>query len=138
MCMTFMLAYLDKITLNFANAYSLQRDLGMTGNDYSWVAAITNIGYLAAALPANLALQKFPISKFLGISMAVWGSILTFTALAQNFAGLMALRFLLGTRRPLALHVSDVNKTSRCNRSLYSPSSNITHQHLLDSARSPF
>lgn len=96
MCMTFMLAYLDKITLNFANAYSLQRDLGMTGNDYSWVAAITNIGYLAAALPANLALQKFPISKFLGISMAVWGSILTFTALAQNFAGLMALRFLLG------------------------------------------
>lgn len=92
-----MLGYLDRIALNYANAYGLQEDLGMTGYDYSWAAAIVNIGYLAASYPANLALQKFPICKFLGINMAAWGSILMLTALARNFAGLMALRFLLGT-----------------------------------------
>jgi MFS family permease len=44
----------------------------------------------------TLALQKFPIGKFVAIGLMVWGTILLCTTAVQNFAGLMVLRFLLG------------------------------------------
>lgn len=44
----------------------------------------------------TLALQKFPIGKFIAVALMVWGTILLCTTAVQNFAGLMVLRFLLG------------------------------------------
>jgi len=44
----------------------------------------------------TLALQKFPIGKFIAIGLMVWGSLLMCMAAATNFAGIMVLRFLLG------------------------------------------
>jgi MFS family permease len=96
MCFIYFLSYLDKQTLNYANAYGLQKDLGMAGTDYSWVAAITNIGYLVCAYPSTLLLQKFPLGKYVAANLMLWGAILMLTTTAKNFAGLMALRFVLG------------------------------------------
>lgn len=96
MCFVYFLSFLDKQTLNYANAYNLQSDLNLHGNEYSWVAAITNIGYLTFAYPASLGLQKFPIGKFVGIALVIWGTILLGTVGSKNFATIMALRFLLG------------------------------------------
>jgi MFS family permease len=87
---------LDKQTLNYANAYGLKADLGLVGRDYSWVASITNIGYLVCAYSSMLLLQKLPIGKFVSGNLMLWGAILMLTTLAHNFAGLMALRFVLG------------------------------------------
>ncbi|GAM41564.1 hypothetical protein TCE0_042f14773 [Talaromyces pinophilus] len=64
MCIAYLLGFLDKASLNYANAYGLQADLGLHGNEYSWVAAISNFGYLAFAYPSTLILQKWPIGKF--------------------------------------------------------------------------
>lgn len=96
MCFVYLLSFLDKQTLNYSNAYGLQEDLGLHGNQYSWVASITNIGYLVCAYPSNVALQKFPIGKYVAINLMVWGTILMLTTTAKNFAGIMALRFVLG------------------------------------------
>lgn len=41
-------------------------------------------------------LQKFPISKILGVNVFLWGIMLCCTATVNNFAGIMALRVLLG------------------------------------------
>ncbi len=96
MCFIYFLGYLDKQTLNYANAYGLKADLGLVGRDYSWVASITNIGYLVCAYPSMLLLQKLPIGKFVAGNLMLWGTILLLTTTAHNFAGIMALRFVLG------------------------------------------
>lgn len=44
----------------------------------------------------TVGLQKFPIGRFIGAMVTIWGILLAFTALAKNFAGMMVLRFLLG------------------------------------------
>lgn len=96
MCFVYFLSYLDKQTLNYANTYGLQKDLGLTGNDYSWIVSITNIGYFVCAYPSNIALQKLPIRKFVAGNLMLWGAILMLTCVAKDFAGIMALRFVSG------------------------------------------
>ncbi|CVL02569.1 uncharacterized protein FMAN_00073 [Fusarium mangiferae] len=63
-------SFLDMQTLNYESAYGLKKDLNLVGNNYSWIASVTNIGYL--------------------------GVLLVFKVGAKNFAGMMVLRFLLG------------------------------------------
>ncbi|ERS99605.1 Major Facilitator Superfamily protein [Sporothrix schenckii 1099-18] len=96
MCIVYFFSFLDKSTLNYANAYGLTTDLGLKGNQYSWIASITNFGYLFGAYPMSIGLQKFSIGRFIGSSVAVWGIVLSLTTLAKTFAGMMALRFVLG------------------------------------------
>lgn len=68
----------------------------LVGDDYSWIASITNIGYLVGSYPSNIALQKLPIGKFIACMLLTWGGLLVATVGAKNFAGIMTLRFLLG------------------------------------------
>lgn len=96
MCLVYLMSFLDKQTLNYSNAYGLQTDLNLHGTDYSWVASVTNIGYLVFAYPSSLLLQKFPIGKFVSCAMLLWGSLLMLTVLVHNWSGLMAVRFFLG------------------------------------------
>jgi len=96
MCFVYFLSFLDKQTLNYANAYNLQKDLHLHGNEYSWVASVTNIGYLVCAYPASIGLQKFPIGRFVGIALCIWGTLLMCMVASKNFKTIMALRFLLG------------------------------------------
>lgn len=96
LCITYTLQYLDKLSLNYASAYSLVEDLGLEGQRYSWVAAIFNFGYLFWALPSNYIIQKVPIAKYTGIMLAVWAIILIGHVGAKNYGGLLVLRFILG------------------------------------------
>ena len=66
------------------------------GTNYSWVSSIFYFGYLAASFPASFALTKFPLGKFLAVCVLLWALVLGCHAAAQNFAGLMVLRFVLG------------------------------------------
>lgn len=88
--------FLDKQTLNYSNAYGLQADLHLLGRQYSWVASLTNIGYLVFAYPSTIALQKLPVGKFVATMVMLWGTILMLTCTVSNFAGLATFRFLLG------------------------------------------
>ncbi|KAF2102460.1 MFS transporter [Rhizodiscina lignyota] len=96
MCWVYFMQFLDKQTLNYSSAYGLQQDLNLVGRDYSWVAALTNIGYLACAYPSTIALQKLPIGKFVTVMVMVWGAVLMLTCAVHNFAGIAAIRFILG------------------------------------------
>ncbi|KRZ98878.1 uncharacterized protein AC631_05366, partial [Debaryomyces fabryi] len=69
LCITYTLQFLDKLSLNYASAYSLKEDLGLTGQRYSWVAAIFNFGYLFWALPSNYIIQRAPVAKYTGVML---------------------------------------------------------------------
>ncbi|KAI7397116.1 MFS general substrate transporter [Hortaea werneckii] len=95
-CITYCLQFLDKLSLNYASAYSLIPDLGLDGHRYSWVAAIFNFGYLFWAIPANLMIQRLPIGRYTGTMVFLWSVVLCCHAAAENYAGILVLRFILG------------------------------------------
>lgn len=96
MCGTYMISFLDKQTLNYSNAYGLQGDTNMTGSDYSWVASALNFGWLLAAYPWNLMLQRYPIGRLIGGMLFVWGTVCMLQAAVFNFGGFFTVRFFLG------------------------------------------
>lgn len=96
LCVTYTLQYLDKLSLNYASAYSLKEDLGLYGQRYSWVAAIFNFGYLFWAIPSNYLIQKVPIAKYTGSMIFVWAIILIAHVGTKNYAGMLVVRFILG------------------------------------------
>ncbi|KAJ9645776.1 hypothetical protein H2201_003642 [Coniosporium apollinis] len=95
-CMTYTIQFLDKLSLNYASAYTLIPDLGLQGQRYSWVAAIFNFGYLFWAIPANLLIQRLPVAKYTGTMILVWSVLLIAHVGARNYAGALVWRFLLG------------------------------------------
>ncbi|EEQ41880.1 hypothetical protein MEW_01344 [Candida albicans P60002] len=96
LCITYTLQFLDKLSLNYAAAYTLKEDLNLYGQRYSWCAAIFNFGYLAGALPANYVIQKLPVAKFTGCMLFLWSIILIGHIGLQNYGGILVIRFLLG------------------------------------------
>ncbi|OJI96742.1 hypothetical protein ASPVEDRAFT_58601 [Aspergillus versicolor CBS 583.65] len=96
MFLTYFLQFVDKISLNYANVMGLQEDLGMSGNDFSWLATAFFIAYAVAEVPQGILLQRFPITKVLGVNVFFWGVTLCCSAAVKNYAGLCALRVLLG------------------------------------------
>ncbi|KAK3213939.1 hypothetical protein GRF29_28g1528121 [Pseudopithomyces chartarum] len=94
-CITYTIQFLDKLSLNYASAYTLIPDLGLQGQRYSWVAAIFNFGYLFWALPANYLIQRLPVSKYTGCMILIWSILLCCHVAAKNYAGMLVLRFLL-------------------------------------------
>lgn len=97
LCVTYTLQFLDKLSLNYAAAYSLKEDIGLQGQRYSWVAAIFNFGYLFGALPSNYIIQKVPVAKYTGCMLFCWAVVLIGHIGATNYGGMLVLRFILGT-----------------------------------------
>lgn len=61
---------IDKTTLQYAALFNLKEDLGLSGTDYSNLGSIFYIGWLAWAIPGNLLLAKFPLSKYLALNVS--------------------------------------------------------------------
>ncbi|KAL2845740.1 major facilitator superfamily domain-containing protein [Aspergillus pseudoustus] len=94
--LTYCIQFLDKLSLNYASAYTLIPDLGLEGQRYSWVAAIFNFGYLAFAIPSNLLIQQLPLGKYMGTVLLIWAGLVVAHVGAKNYAGMLVLRFILG------------------------------------------
>lgn len=96
LCFTYMLQFLDKLSLNYASAYTLIEDLGLEGQRYSWVAAVFNFGYLFWAYPGNYIIQKLPVAKYTSFMLFSWSIILIGHVGLKNYPGALVIRFLLG------------------------------------------
>ncbi|KAJ5335596.1 hypothetical protein N7452_007999 [Penicillium brevicompactum] len=96
MFLTYFLQMIDKISINYANVMGLQDDLNMTGNDFSWLATSFFIAYAVAEIPQGALLQRFSVTKVLGVNIFCWGIILCCSSAAKNFSHMLALRILLG------------------------------------------
>ncbi|KAI0133913.1 MFS transporter [Xylariales sp. AK1849] len=96
MMTTYMLSFLDQQTLNYSNAYGLQSDTHMSGDDHAWLASALYFGWLCGAWPWNFLLQSVPIAKFIGGMLFVWGAVCMLQAAVFNFSGFFAIRFFLG------------------------------------------
>ncbi|KAH7312680.1 allantoate permease [Stachybotrys elegans] len=90
------LQYIDKTLINYANVMGLQPDTGISGDQYSELALLFYVSYLAFEFPTGYLMQRLPTAKYLGANVILWGLMVACTAAANNWAGLAALRVLLG------------------------------------------
>ncbi|RSH89200.1 hypothetical protein EHS25_002312 [Saitozyma podzolica] len=88
--------YIDKTTLQYAALFGIKKDLALSGTDYSNLGSIFYIGWLVWAIPGNLLLAKFPLSKYLAINIFLWGVFLMAQAGSRHYGDMMAFRFVSG------------------------------------------
>ncbi|KAL8377588.1 hypothetical protein RB595_008328 [Gaeumannomyces hyphopodioides] len=96
LCITYALQFMDKTSLTYSSIYGIIQDTHLTGQDFSWATSIFYFGFLVAQYPGMAIIQRFPIAKFLGYNIVIWGLVLMATAASSSFAGLAAARFVLG------------------------------------------
>lgn len=90
------LQYLDKTLINYANVMGLQEDTGITPDQFSHLALIFYVSYLAFEFPHGFGMQRFPTAKYIGVMVILWGIVVAATAACTNFASLVVTRVLLG------------------------------------------
>ncbi|KAL3433715.1 MFS general substrate transporter [Aspergillus tetrazonus] len=96
MGLCYMLQYMDKVTLGYATQLNLRTDLNLHGSEYSWCSSVFYFGYLFWSWPSSYISVRFPLGKYLGASVALWGVVLATHAACTNFGGLLTARFFLG------------------------------------------
>ncbi|PLB35765.1 putative MFS allantoate transporter [Aspergillus candidus] len=94
--------YSAQTTLSYAAIFGIVEDLDLHGTQYSWLSSIFYFGFLAWAFPTNFMLQRFPIGKYLGINIFMWGVFLMIQAACHNFTTLAVLRALGGAAEACA------------------------------------
>jgi MFS transporter, ACS family, allantoate permease len=91
---------MDKATLSYSSIMGIQHDAHLTPNEYSWLGSIFSLGYMFANFPCALIIQKVPLSKWVVITMSIWGVLLASMAAGKNYGSLFAIRLLLGYLPP--------------------------------------
>ncbi|KAI8099882.1 major facilitator superfamily domain-containing protein [Halteromyces radiatus] len=88
--------YFDKSALSYSAVLNIMEDTHISSNQFSWLGSIFYLGYLVFQVPNSYFLQRFPIGRYVGVIIILWGGVLAVTAAGTNFSQLAALRFLLG------------------------------------------
>ncbi|KAJ5233001.1 hypothetical protein N7468_005957 [Penicillium chermesinum] len=96
MCFVYGMNYLDKTTLSYASVMGIKTDLHLKGDDYQWLSSLFYFGYLAWEYPTNRLLQLWPLGKYSGACIVIWGLTLSCFAAVKNYQGAIAIRFFLG------------------------------------------
>ncbi|KAJ7153325.1 MFS general substrate transporter [Mycena filopes] len=96
MCILYWIQYMDKTTLGSSASLGIREATHLTTNQYNWLGTIFYLSYLVFEFPQNLALQRFPVAKWMSINTFIWGVALSTHAACKNFRGLLAVRLVLG------------------------------------------
>ncbi|KPI43104.1 putative transporter [Cyphellophora attinorum] len=92
----YLLQLMDKNSLSFAAIMGVREDTNLTASQYSWLGSIVYFGYLGGEIPATFLMQRFPLARYLAVMCTIWGLVVAMHGVCHNFAGLAAVRFLLG------------------------------------------
>ncbi|EPQ50480.1 MFS general substrate transporter [Gloeophyllum trabeum ATCC 11539] len=96
MCTLYWIQFMDKTTLGSSAILGISEATHLTTNQYNWLGTIFYLSYLLFEYPQNLALQAFPVGKWMSLNITIWGIVLCLHAACKNFAGLFVVRFVLG------------------------------------------
>lgn len=96
MCALYWIQFMDKTTLGSAAILGIREATHLTTNEYNWLGTIFYLSYLLFEYPQNLALQRFPVGRWMSINIFIWGIALCAHAACKNFTGLFLVRSILG------------------------------------------
>lgn len=86
----------SSINIGNARIQGLEKDLGMTGQDYNIALFTFFVLYILLEVPCNMILKKIRPSVFLSSIMAGWGVVTVCQGLTKSFAGLVVCRVIIG------------------------------------------
>ncbi|EIW74735.1 MFS general substrate transporter [Coniophora puteana RWD-64-598 SS2] len=96
MFMLYWVQFMDKTTLGSSAILGIEQDTHLSTTEYNWLGTVFYLSYLVFEYPQNLALQKFPVGKWMSINIFTWSVALACHAACTNFAGLLVVRLILG------------------------------------------
>ncbi|SAK56534.1 major facilitator transporter [Caballeronia fortuita] len=91
----YVVSYLDRTNVGFA-ALTMNKDLGLTGEQFGFAAGLFSIGYFLFEIPSNLIMQKVGARVWIARIMITWGVCSMLTAFVVGPKSFAAARFLLG------------------------------------------
>lgn len=91
----YVVAMVDRINIGFA-ALTMNKDLGLSSQQYSIAAGIFFIGYFIFEVPSNLILHKVGARVWIARILLSWGIVASLTGLVESIHQLYAARVLLG------------------------------------------
>ncbi|KAH8659783.1 putative nicotinamide mononucleotide permease [Xylariales sp. PMI_506] len=92
----YLLGYLDRSNISNAKTGGLQKDFGLSSDQYSIIVLIFFVSYLIFEVPANMILTRVRPSVFLPGLGILWGTFATLQGATHSWSQLAGLRFLLG------------------------------------------
>ncbi|KJZ77269.1 hypothetical protein HIM_03590 [Hirsutella minnesotensis 3608] len=96
-CVLYLCSVLDRANLGNAWRTGIREDLHLIGiHDFNIIKSVFFPFYLMVQIPSNLALQRYRPSLWIPSLMVGWSMVTIFIGLVRNFAGLLAMRCLLG------------------------------------------
>ncbi|KAA1469408.1 MFS general substrate transporter [Dentipellis sp. KUC8613] len=96
MCILYLMTFADKTTLGQSAILGIKQGAHLNQNQFNWLGAVFYLSYLVFQYPQNLALQYFPIGKWISINVLVWAIALMCHAACHSFGALFAVRFIMG------------------------------------------
>lgn len=91
----YVVSYLDRTNVGFA-ALTMNRDLGLSAEQFGLGAGLFFIGYFLFEIPSNLIMQKVGARIWIARIMITWGVISMFTAFVVGPKSFAFARFMLG------------------------------------------
>ncbi len=91
----YVVAMVDRINIGFA-ALTMNKDLGLSSQQFSIASGIFFIGYFLFEVPSNLMLHKIGARIWIARILLSWGLVASLTGLVQSAHQLYAVRVLLG------------------------------------------
>ncbi len=91
----YVVAFVDRINIGFA-ALTMNKELGITSQQYGLAAGVFFFGYFLFEVPSNLLLHKIGARVWIARILLSWGIVATLTGLVQSVHQLYVARFLLG------------------------------------------
>ncbi|EIM90358.1 MFS general substrate transporter [Stereum hirsutum FP-91666 SS1] len=90
------MTFMDKTTLGQSATLGILTSAKLTTDEFNWLGTIFYIAYLFFQWPQNLALQRFPVGKWMSVNVFVWAVALLCHAACKSFGSLFAVRLIMG------------------------------------------
>jgi sugar phosphate permease len=91
----FVIALIDRLNIAFA-ALTMNKELGISSQQYGLVFGLFFLGYSTFEIPSNLMLHKVGARVWIARILISWGIVATLTGFVHSVHQLYAARFLLG------------------------------------------
>lgn len=92
----YLFSFLDRSAIGNARVAGMNAELKLTYPQYAWALSMFFVTYGLLEVPSNLMTKRFGAKIWLPIIMVLWGLAMALSGTVENFAGLLALRMLLG------------------------------------------
>ncbi|KAF2772476.1 MFS general substrate transporter [Teratosphaeria nubilosa] len=95
--LVYLMNYIDRNNYAAARLQGLEKDLGLTGDQYQLGLSILFVGYVLMQVPSNALLNLYGRpSWYLGFFVTAWGLVSCLTSQVKNAGDIIACRFILG------------------------------------------